>query len=174
MRRWIALCCLLLAGCLEFDLPRGEPVKGETIRGRVIAVSDGDTLTVLDDRLFEHKLRLAFVDAPEKAQAFGNVAKWQLSNRVYGRAVRAELVDVDRYGRGVARVWLGNEDINLALLNAGYAWHYTRYAERAQSDGDFARYAQAERQARAGQLGLWQGARPQPPWRYRARKRDGV
>ncbi|HSC80552.1 MAG TPA: thermonuclease family protein [Chitinolyticbacter sp.] len=167
-------CCLLLAGCLDLDLPRGEAVKGEIVEGRVIAVADGDTLTVLDDGLVEHKLRLAFVDAPEKAQAFGNVAKWQLSSRVYGRAIRAELIDVDRYGRGVARVWLGGEDVNLALLNTGYAWHYTRYAERIQSGTEFARYAAAERQARAGQLGLWQGARPQPPWQYRQRKRAGT
>ncbi|WP_148716792.1 thermonuclease family protein [Chitinolyticbacter meiyuanensis] len=173
MLRWLCLTCLLLAGCLDVDFPRSEPSRGELLQGRVIGVADGDTLTLLDAQLVEHRLRLAFVDAPEKAQAYGSAAKWQLSAEVYGREVRAEVVDVDRYGRGVARVWRGAEDVNLALLRRGLAWHYTRYAEDKQPGEDFDHYAAAERNARSQGLGLWQGRQPLPPWQYRQRQRAG-
>ncbi|UXY14828.1 thermonuclease family protein [Chitiniphilus purpureus] len=164
------LAIAALCGCLSDGPDRLG--RGETLDGRVIRIADGDTLTLLDDGLREHAVRLAFIDAPEKAQAYGKAAKWQLSTRVYGRRVHAEVVEVDRYGRIVARIERDGEDVNLALVEAGYAWHYPRYAKRRQDKTDFARYATAQRLASDDQRGLWQATRPQPPWDYRKRQRE--
>ncbi|WP_157236173.1 thermonuclease family protein [Chitiniphilus shinanonensis] len=172
MRRLLwALAALLLAGCLELELPRGAATGGETLSGRVVGVADGDTLTLLDDSLHEHKVRLAYVDAPEKAQAYGSAAKLRLSALVYGRAVRAEVIEVDRYQRAVARIWQDGQDINLMMLREGFAWHYRQYT-RTQSDAEFAQYQDAETAARAEHMGLWQGQRPQAPWDYRHNRRN--
>ena len=76
---------LFLALCLA------TCVHAVELRGRVVAVSDGDTVTVLDTDRHQHKVRLAGIDAPEKAQAFGQASKISLSDQIFGRevAVRA-------------------------------------------------------------------------------------
>ncbi len=47
----------------------------DVIKGRVVRVSDGDTIVVLDAQKVQHKIRLAGIDAPESKQAFGQVSK---------------------------------------------------------------------------------------------------
>ena len=58
-----------------------------TIDGRVVSVADGDTVTVLDADKVQHKIRLSGIDAPEKAQAFGNRSKESLSDLVFSKTV---------------------------------------------------------------------------------------
>ena len=62
----------------------------ETIHGKVVGVSDGDTITVLDGDYQQYKIRLAGIDAPEKAQAFGNRSKEHLSALVFGKSVSVD------------------------------------------------------------------------------------
>ncbi|AOY02378.1 hypothetical protein BJP62_15630 [Jeongeupia sp. USM3] len=143
---------------------------GQSLQGTVVGIADGDTITLLDADRREYRLRLAFIDAPEKAQPYGNAAKQHLSDRVYRRTVDAEVVDVDRYRRGVALVRLDGEDINHAQVKAGLAWHYTRYADK-QPRGDFDAYTAAQQAARDGRLGLWQQPGAEPPWDFRRNKR---
>lgn len=57
--------------------------------GRVVGVADGDTLTVLADNHNRMKVRLAGIDAPERAQDFGSVSKKHLSDKVFGQIVTA-------------------------------------------------------------------------------------
>ena len=45
-------------------------LNAQTIQGKVVRVSDGDTITILDDGKVEEKIRLNRIDAPEKKQAF--------------------------------------------------------------------------------------------------------
>src|SRR5262245_27166678 len=71
------------------------------LEGRVVGVSDGDTITVLDAAKVQHKVRLASIDAPEKAQAFCERSKQNLSALVFGKDVRADCNKRDRYGREV-------------------------------------------------------------------------
>ena len=69
------------------------------IRGRVIAVSDGDTITVLDEMdQGKFKIRLDKIDAPEKKQAFGSKSKQFLSSLIFGEQVSIRYRAVDRYG----------------------------------------------------------------------------
>jgi endonuclease YncB( thermonuclease family) len=67
-----------------------------SINGKVVAIADGDTLTVLDEAKVQHKIRLAGIDAPEKRQAFGNKARQALGDKVFGKVVRVDVIDVDR------------------------------------------------------------------------------
>lgn len=159
LRRVIGAVALLLAGlCL--------PAIAGTYTGRVIGISDGDTLTVLDAEQRQHKIRLAAIDAPEKRQAWGQRAHQFLGERVFQRVVRIEVSKKDRYGREIGKVLLDGEDINLALLRSGLAWHYRAY-EREQSSEERALYAQTEQQAREHRLGLWRDAHPVAPWDFR-------
>lgn len=149
----------------------GELSKGSNISGRVVGVADGDTITLLDADKKQYKLRLAYIDAPEKAMPFGQAAKSNLSDLIFEQQVTAQIDDVDRYGRGVARISKAEQDINLAQVNAGYAWHYTTYAKKTQSSNDFARYENAQQRAQTQRNGLWQDANPTPPWDWRKANR---
>jgi endonuclease YncB( thermonuclease family) len=142
------------------------PVVADTINGKVVAVADGDTITVLDARKVEHKIRLAGIDAPEKAQAFGNRSKEHLSGLVFGKTVTVDWNKKDVYGRTVGKILVAGSDINLAQLQAGMVWHYKKY-QNEQSSADRTSYAQAENNARARRVGLWTDANPMPPSDYR-------
>lgn len=138
--------------------------------GRVVGVTDGDTLTVLDARLRQHRVRLAGIDAPEKSQAFGQVARAHLAGLVYGRQVRLRCGKPDRYRRNVCVVFHNGEDVNLEQVAAGMAWWYRDYA-REQPPAARAAYADAEASARERRSGLWLDPAPTPPWKWRRARR---
>lgn len=142
----------------------------DTITGRVVGVADGDTLTVLDSSKKQHKIRLDGIDAPEKAQPFGQRSKQSLSDLAYNRHVQVETHKSDRYGRVVGKVLLDGTDLNLVQINRGLAWHYKVYAHE-QTREDRARYAAAEEVARSERRGLWRDAEPTPPWDWRKNAR---
>lgn len=141
------------------------------LQGRIVGVSDGDTITVLDAKNQQHKVRLAGIDAPEKSQAFGQASKKQLSELVFGKAVVVEWQKLDRYGRVVGKVLLDGFDVCLEQIRKGMAWHYKKYAGD-QSAGDRQTYAAIEAEAREARLGLWIDESPEPPWDYRHRGRS--
>lgn len=62
----------------------------DTLTGRVVAIADGDTLTLLNATNTQHKIRLAGIDAPEKGQPFGQVCKQSLSDLVYNQAAQID------------------------------------------------------------------------------------
>jgi endonuclease YncB( thermonuclease family) len=136
------------------------------IDGRVIGVSDGDTVTLLDHAKAQHKIRLHGIDAPEKGQAFGERSKQNLSGLAFHRDVTAQCHKRDRYGREVCKIMLGSTDVNLEQLRAGMAWWYREYAKEQPAE-DQAAYSAAERDAHARRAGLWNDAVPVPPWEWR-------
>lgn len=150
---------------------RSTPEGNLVAAGRVVNVSDGDTLTVLDAANQTHKIRLQGIDAPEKGQPFGKKCKEVLSGRSIGQAVQVEARKRDKYGRIVGKVLVDGQDVGLAQILDGCAWHYVAYAKE-QPAAERASYAAAEQQARAAQLGLWQDPNPQAPWDYRKAQRQ--
>jgi endonuclease YncB( thermonuclease family) len=136
----------------------------------VVGVADGDTVTVLDGLHAQHRIRLAGIDAPEKAQAFGDASKRNLSRLVYGEYVRVEYAKHDRYGRIVGKIFSGGRDASLEQLRAGLAWHYKQY-QREQSREDRSAYAEVEQEAQQAQAGLWRDRDPVPPWTWRQERR---
>jgi endonuclease YncB( thermonuclease family) len=168
------LCCLLLL------IGVGH---AEVLAGRVVAISDGDTITVLDRTYKQRKIRLAGIDAPEKAQPFGTRARQYLSELIYLKQVDVEWKKYDRYGRIVGKIFVAppkgcateptcpkTVDAGLALVATGLAWHYKQYAKEQPPD-ERQRYARAEWDARAKRLGLWQDKNPVPPWEWRHKRR---
>ena len=141
-----------------------------TLVGRVVAVSDGDTITVLDADAKQHRVRLEGIDAPERGQAFHDRSRQNLAAMVQGRPVSVEWTKRDRYGRVVGRVFADGHDVNLLQIEMGYAWHFKPYAKEQEAQAREA-YAAAEEEARAVARGLWSGAAPVPPGEWRARAR---
>jgi len=133
--------------------------------GRVVAVSDGDTITVQLNKK-QVKVRLAGIDAPEKGQDYANAAKEMLSYLVFSRTINLEGRKVDRYGRFVSKVLSDGKDINLEMVKLGLAWHYKKY-ESEQSFSDRRAYAQAETDAKKSSLNIWRYSNPVAPWDYR-------
>jgi micrococcal nuclease len=132
----------------------------ETITGKVVGVSDGDTITVLDSSLKRHKIRFEHIDAPEKSQAFGQRSKEYLSSLIFNKKVSVKIKTTDRYKRVIATVMHGTTNINLEMVKAGYAWHYKYYSKDKQ-------FADAERTARNAKKGIWSSNKATPPWDYR-------
>ena len=141
------------------------------VEGRVVGVTDGDTITVLDAGKTQHVVRLGGIDAPERKQPFGSAAKEVLSSFVFDRRVEARCWKRDRYEREVCSVFVGTRDVGLAMIRDGYAWHYKAY-EREQSAEDRAAYARTEADARSSRRGLWHDATPVPPWDWRKERRS--
>jgi len=153
---------------LAFALGALSGALAETLQGVVVAIQDGDTLTLLDDSKTQHRIRLAGIDAPEKGQPFGQLSKEGLSGLVFLHDVAVEWKKRDRYGRVVGKVMLGGRDVNLAQVEAGLAWHYLDYA-REQSPTDRGLYSQAETRARDANLGLWRTPSLWLPGRFESR-----
>jgi len=156
MRVPIALALLLAAACAAF----AAKLEPYTLTGKVVAIADGDTFTVLDASKTQHKIRLAGIDAPEKGQPFGTKASGNLAGKVFGQIVRVEVIDVDRYHRKVGRVFLGERFVNMEMVRDGFAWRYVTY----DKPGEF---TAAEADAREHRRGLWADPNPVPPWEWR-------
>src|SRR5215831_5335598 len=148
----------------------GLSARGEVLEGRVVAITDGNTLTLLDNNRHQHKIRLAGIDAPELSQPYGTRSRLRLSNLAFGKDARADCYNVDRYGGDVCTVYVHGKDIGLAQLNAGLAWWYRKYAHE-QLPRDRMSYESAEDRAAADRLGLWQDKNPTPPWEWRQEHR---
>jgi endonuclease YncB( thermonuclease family) len=89
--------------------PTWQPV---TITGKVVGVSDGDTITILDSGNRQHKIRLEGIDAPESNQGYGSRAKQSLSDLVFGKTVTVTISKKDKYGRVLGKVTFDFKNIN--------------------------------------------------------------
>ena len=159
MKRAISLLLLVL-------FPFG--VFADTLNGKVVKITDGDTLVVLDAGNTQHKIRLSGIDAPESNQPFGKRSKEALSALVAGQRVEVDWHKHDRYGRIVGKVIAQGKDVNLAQIRTGMAWWYRKYANE-QSRVDQGIYAATEAKARVSGVGLWADKDPIPPWDWRKR-----
>lgn len=119
------------------------------LQGKVVAIADGDTITLLTADNKQVKIRLHGIDCPEKNQDFGTKAKQFTSNLVFGKIVKVVVTDTDRYGRSVGLVILPDGKVlNKELLKAGLAWHY-KYYNKSQE------FAELEEQAKKDKIGIW-------------------
>lgn len=156
----------LLTALLLAFLPVAFPARADA-PARVVAVHDGDTVTVLSNQR-QLRIRLTDIDAPELGQPFGKRSKTALADLCFGRAAALEIRGRDRYGRTLARLSCDGVDANAEQVRRGYAWVFTRYA-RANSP----LYA-LQLDAQAAPRGLWADRAPTAPWEWRRRHRTAA
>lgn len=101
------------------------------------------------------KVRLVAIDAPEKAQAFGQKSKQAI----------IKIVDTDRYGRTVGEVTCSGTNANEVMVRSGFAWVYRKYAK------GYGHLYALEKEAEISSFGLWADPSPMPPWEWRKVKR---
>lgn len=157
----------ILALLLCAALAIAHPAFASEIKGRVVGVSDGDTLTLLTAQKESIRIRLVEIDAPEKDQPFGQESKKSLSDLVFGKDVSIVWDKTDKYKRTLGRVYVGDTDVNLQQVKNGAAWAYTQYL----TDD---RIKQAENEARNTKAGLWalQADQIMPPWEWRKKTKN--
>jgi len=147
------------------------PAAAATIEGRVVGVTDGDTITVLDHQNVQHRIRVASIDAPERKQPYSSRSKEHLSKWIYNRTVVVESTKRDRYKRIIGQVFLDGHDIGLEQVRAGMAWWYRAYSKEQEPE-DQELYEKAELAAKERNLGLWRDPNPIPPWEWRRQRRN--
>ena len=133
------------------------------LTGKVIHISDGDTVHILTTNKEKIKIRLSGIDAPESKQAFGNKSKENLKSYIYQKDVAVKYDSKDKYNRVLGTIYYQNKDINLQQIKDGYAWFYKQYSNNAT-------YYKAEQEARKSKKGLWYDKNPIEPWEFRKNK----
>lgn len=138
--------------------------SSEIITGKVVKVSDGDTITILTEKNEQIRIRFSGVDCPEKSQAFGQKAKEFTAKFCAGKQVEIISQSKDRYGRVLGVVMVDGVNVNKELLKEGLAWHYKQYDKSKE-------FASLESQARRKKIGLWAEKNPIAPWEFRKIKK---
>ena len=144
--------------------PSAAPARHRAFAAKVTSVVDGDTIHVVDDGGVPRVIRVEGIDCPESGQPYGGVARRFTRAQTFDRRVQVQVVDTDRHGRLVARVYVDGADLSVTLLREGLAWHYTDYSHDPV-------LAAAEREARSAGRGLWSDPKPVPPWTWRRESR---
>lgn len=131
--------------------------------GVVTYVVDGDSVFVRPLEGGEARnIRLLGIDAPEICQTGGLAARQALQERLLQRHVRVQFEDKDDYGRDLARVYLGREDVGQWMVRHGQAWSY-RFRQ------DPGPYLAQERNAKLLGRGLFADPAPEYPGDFRRR-----
>jgi len=154
------VCALLLLGHCDFSV-------AQTLSGQVVGITDGDTFTLLTRDKKQIRIRVAEIDAPERAQPFGNRSRQALSGLIFNKEVSVDVQVVDRYGRPVGRPFVGSKDISAEMIRIGAAWVYRSYSD------DQALY-DLERTAKSNGVGIWGLDEHErvPPWEWREKGRS--
>lgn len=149
---WLSLCFAISASAQK------------EVWGKVVKIKDGDTFVLLFDDKSQVTVRLAYIDCPEKGQAYYQKAKDYTSKMIFGSTIKCTLIKKEKYQRflGIAYLPDGSQ-LNEMLVRQGFAWDYKAYSANT-------RMQLLEQKARDEKLGLWQGEAPQPPWEFRKRR----
>lgn len=156
----------------------------EQFTARVIWVTDGDTVLVVRNCAGNRpgtaanqrrtpcrgaqkiKIRLADIDAPEKAQNYGMASRDSLMAMVLHKEVQVNALALDKYQRTVALLKVDGLNVNEEQVRQGMAWEYSHY----HSDRH---YIALQQEARRAGRGLWAQPNPTPPWQWRSRHVTG-
>ena len=155
------LCSLLFLSCTTdtTSLP-----KGNSISGKVVKIIDGDTFDVLKDDHTTIRVRMFGIDCPERRQDYYQVCKDALAEYIFGKNIELVSHGRDVYHRTLAVVFYQKENINLKMIQNGFAWHFKRYSSDPVMTA-------AENKARNAKIGLWKMDNAIAPWDYRRENR---
>jgi micrococcal nuclease len=161
---FLTLCLLL--GLTTFLLTSlsfaREPIH--TVTGKVTKVSDGDTIHVTTPEKTKLRVRLYGIDAPETpkinqrtgrvnkpGQPYGEESWKALEGKIMRKQVRLDIIDIDQYKRMVGMIWIGDRNINLEMVQEGYAEAYVEYLKEPYRS----QFITAQRDARSTKRGIW-------------------
>ena len=164
IKHFLILC--LLAGVTSLILTSHsfarEPIR--TITGTATKISDGDTIHVTTPEQTKLRVRLYGIDAPETpksnqhtghvnipGQPYGDESKKALDGKIMGKQIRLDIIDIDQYKRMVGMIWIGNRNINLEMIQEGYAEVYYIYLKEPYKR----QFLQAQREAKSAKIGIW-------------------
>lgn len=135
--------------------------------GEVVRILDGDTVDVLVNRK-PIRVRLANIDAPEKAQAFGSRSRQAIADMVFRRTVVVieHGQDDTPSKRVLGTIMVDGQNVNAAMVRQGMAWAY-RYRGKPSDPG----MVPLEAAARQEKIGLWADPHAQEPWQWRRDQR---
>lgn len=141
--------------------PISTPAKEQVI-GPVTSIADGDTISILSPGQKQIKIRFAGIDCPERGQPWGRNATEALKALLAGEPVSVDIIDTDRYGRSIGRVYAKGIELNRKLVETGNCWVYPQYAEDRK-------LFDLQNEAQAAKRGLWQLPENEriPPWEWR-------
>lgn len=138
-------------------------LSAHVLKGKIVGVSDGDTVMLLDSSNTQYKIRLDEIDAPESGQAYGKRAKEYLSDLIFGKIVTIEYTKKDRYKRILGIIYLNDKNINEEMVKAGYAWRY--YYNKSD------KLLELQNKAKAQRKGLWRDKNAIDPYLFRKSKK---
>ncbi len=150
MKITVLTSCLWLAGLVTF---------AEELKGKVVAVLDGNTIEILADDNDTYKIMLYGIDCPELEQSFGEAAREKAEKIFMNKEVSVTLMGKDRWGTRLGIVWVKGTDPRLQILSEGLAWTAERNPETELE--------RVKEQAREKKLGLWSEEEPLAPWVFR-------
>jgi len=149
-----------------------------TVTGTVTKVSDGDTIHLTTPEQTKLKVRLYGIDAPETdkinnhtgqvsipGQAYGDESWKALENKVMGKQVKLDILDIDKYRRMVGMVWLNDRNINLEMVREGHAEAFIEYLREPYR----LEFLRVEKEARAAKKGIWSLPAYERPREFRKR-----
>ncbi|WP_322997229.1 thermonuclease family protein [Castellaniella sp.] len=167
------MACFGLVLCLAVLLfwPMPATAASYTLKGQVVQVADGDTLTLLVGR-HRQRVRLASIDAPETGhgrkqpgQPYGQAARRALADLVAGQTLQLRCYEQDRYGREICDVPLADgRTASQAMVASGMAWANQQGGGKYLRDNSL---LALQNKARQQGLGLWRDAQPVAPWDWR-------
>ena len=160
-----------IAEVTKFTLLVGLVVLGywATASSEYVKVVDGDSLEI-----GARRIRLQGIDAPEFRQYCFDAQKKRyqcgIDSRNYLREllkknnykIKCNMLSKDRYKRELSECFVGGRNINLEMINAGYAVVY-----RSETRD----YFEAEKAAKQGKKGIWQGKFMRPEYYRRLNER---
>lgn len=144
----------------------------EPFQGKVGLVYDGDSFAIQKqgEKLWT-QVRMLGIDAPEKGQNFATEAREYLKAQILGKIVTIEGSIIDFHKREVVEVSVDGRDINLEMIQTGWAWHNRPFI-KDQTTQQRQMFSKAEVAARTEKRGLWSDTvTPKEPWAYRWEKR---
>ena len=140
----------------------------DNVPAKVVGITDGDTIKAIVGGE-EIKIRLYGIDAPEKAQPYGQVATEAMKQLTTGHNITVEAIDRDRYGRTVAMVYADGTNVNESMIKSGNAWVYKQYCTKPFCS-DWIQYQET---AKDGRKGLWQDNNHIATWEWRHHGKQG-
>jgi micrococcal nuclease len=143
----------------------GLTCYSQTLTGKVVGITDGDTFKFLVQDSILHRIRVANIDCPERKQPFSSRAKQFTSDAIFGKTIKVKVLSTDRYGRLIGVViYNGGLNLSSELIKNGFAWHYLKYSKDPTLQA-------LEDKAKNNKIGLWIDPNSIPPWEWRANKK---